>query len=92
MKRDLLEKKNDEVFPRQAIDYCLSNSNIKSKDLDAVAVASFISPFDDNLVKKSAWSVSDYIKEQNLRWKPYLIDKTDKEPKSLLEVFPEKIL
>ena len=40
-------KKNDEVFPRQAIDFCLANSNIKGKDLDAVAVASFITPFDD---------------------------------------------
>ena len=85
-------KKNDEVFPRQAIDFCLSNSNIKGKDLDAVAVASFITPFDDALVKKSRWSVSDYLKEQNLRWKPYLVDKTDKELKSLLEIFPEKIL
>ncbi len=48
-------KKNDEVFPRQAIDYCLSNSNITGKDLDAVAIASFICPFDDNLVQKSAF-------------------------------------
>ena len=71
-------KKNDEVFPRQAIDYCLSNSNLTGKDLDAVAVASFISPFDDNLVQKSAWTVNDYVKEQELRWKPFLVDKTDK--------------
>ena len=50
MRKGILEK-NDEVFPRHAIDYCLANSNIKGKDLDAV-VASFISPFDDNLVQK----------------------------------------
>lgn len=85
-------KKNDEVFPRQAIDYCLLNSNLQGKDLDAVAVASFISPFDDNLVQKSAWTVNDYIKEQEFRWKPYLLDKTDNELKSLQETFPEKIL
>tara|TARA_A100001015_G_scaffold320491_1_gene447052 strand:+ start:1109 stop:2914 length:1806 start_codon:yes stop_codon:yes gene_type:complete len=85
-------KKNDEVFPRQAIDYCLSNSNITGKDLDAVAIASFICPFDDNLVQKSAWTVNDYVKEQELRWKPFLVDKTDKKLKSLLEIFPEKIL
>ena len=85
-------KKNDEVFPRQAIDYCLSNSNLTGKDLDAVAVASFISPFDDNLVQKSTWTVNDYVKEQELRWKPFLVDKTDKKLKSLLEIFPEKIL
>ncbi len=85
-------KKNDEVFPRHAIDYCLANSNIKGKDLDAVAVASFISPFDDNLVQKSAWTVNDYLKEQEFRWKPFLVDKTHTKLKSLLEIFPEKIL
>ena len=59
--------------------------------LVAVAVASFLSPFDDNLVQKSAWTVNDYIKEQEFRWKPYLLDKTDNELKSLQETFPEKI-
>ena len=84
-------KKNDQVFPKNAIDYCLTNSNIEGKDLDAVAIASFISPFDDNLVQKCSWTVQDYIKEQRLRWKPYLVDKTCSEVKSLLEIFPEKI-
>ena len=84
-------KKNDEIFPKNAIDFCLKDSNICGQDLDAVAVASFISPFDDNIVNKSSWSVKDYLKEQEIRWKPFLVDKTDSEPKSLLEVFPEKI-
>lgn len=84
-------KKNDDAFPRQSIDYCLSHNNLTGKDLDAVAVASFISPFDDNLTQKFNWTVNDYLKEQVLRWKPFLIDKTDKELKSLQEVFPEKV-
>ena len=44
------------------------------------------------MVQKSAWTVNDYIKEQEFRWKPYLLDKTDNELKSLQETFPEKIL
>ena len=84
--------KNDEVFPKNAIDFCLNNSNIEGKDLDAVALASFISPFDANLVQKSSWTVQDYLKEQRMRWKPYLVDKTDTKPKTLKEVFQDKIL
>ncbi len=83
--------KNDESFPVNSINYCLNEAGIKPKDLDGVALASFISPFDDNLVRKSQWSVNDYLQEQSLRWKPYLVDKTISEPKSLLEIFPNKI-
>ena len=67
--------KNDESFPVNSINYCLKEAGIKPKDLDGVALASFISPFDDNLVRKSKWSVNDYLQEQKLRWKPYLVDK-----------------
>ena len=84
-------KKNDESFPLNSINYCLKEAGINPKDLDAVAVASFVSPFDDNLVRKSQWSVDDYLIEQNIRWKPYLIEKTVDKPKSLIETFPNKI-
>ncbi len=83
--------KNDEEFPRYSIDYCLKEAGLQPKDLDAVALASFISPFEDQLVRKSQWNISDYIKEQHFRWKPYLIDKVDDKPKSLLDVFPDKV-
>ena len=83
--------KNDEIFPKNSIDFCLKSNNINGHDLDAVAVASFISPSDEHLVQKSKWSIKDYIKEQKVRWKPFLVDKTDIVPKSLLETFPEKI-
>lgn len=83
--------KNDESFPINSINYCLKEAGIKAKDLDGVALASFISPFDDNLVKKSQWTINDYLNEQKFRWKPYLVEKKIKSPKSLLEVFPEKV-
>ena len=83
--------KNDESFPVHSIDYCLKEAGVSAKELDGVALASFISPFDDIVIKRSTWKVSDYLKEQELRWKPYLIEKNVNEPKSLLEIFPEKI-
>ena len=83
--------KNEIIFPSKAIKYCLRKAGIKAKDLDYVALASFISPFDDTLTRKNTWSVKDYLKEQNKIWKPYLVDKIHKHKKSVLEVFPKKI-
>ena len=56
--------KNEIIFPSKAIKYCLRKAGIKAKDLDYVALASFISPFDDTLTRKNTWSVKDYLKEQ----------------------------
>ena len=83
--------KNDEEFPEQSIAYCLSEAGLEPKDLDAVAIASLISPYEDHLVRKSQWTINDYLIEQYMRWKPYLIDKTDKKPKSLFDIFPMKV-
>jgi carbamoyltransferase len=83
-------KKNDEVFPRKSIHYCLKEAGINAKDLDAIAIASFVSPFDDIVVRRSQWSVEDYIYEQYQRWKPYLID-GDETLRSLIDIFPDKI-
>jgi len=82
--------KNDEVFPRRSIDYCLKEAGIAPSELDGVAIASLICPFDDTLVRKSQWTADDYLHEQYERWKPYLIEKSGR-LKSLLEIFPDKI-
>ncbi len=83
--------KNDEIFPAHSIDFCLKESNISASDLDAVAIASFDANFDQNLVHLSRWTVHDYLKEQYKRWKPFLIDKTDKEILPLSKLFPHKV-
>ena len=83
--------KNEIIFPINSIKYCLKEANIKTSELDYIAVASFISPFEDTITRKNQWTVKDYLKEQNLIWKPYLIDKTDKNKKSLIDVFFKKI-
>ena len=83
--------KNEIIFPINAIKYCLKEAKLKASDLDYVALASFISPFDDTITRKNQWTVSDYLKEQNEIWKPYLIEKIHKIKKSPVEIFPEKI-
>jgi len=84
-------KKNDEEFPKRSIEYCINYADIQPNQLDAIAVASLISPFDDQLVRKSQWTINDYLIEQHRRWKPYLVDKTHETLKSLQDIFPEKI-
>ena len=83
--------KNEIVFPINAIKYCLKEAKLKPSELDYVALASFISPFDDTITRKNQWTVNDYLKEQNKIWKPYLIEKIHKVKKSPIEIFPEKI-
>lgn len=82
--------KNDEVFPENAIRYCLDQAGIAPSDLDAVAIASFIAPFDDLAVRRSQWTTEDYLKEQHQRWRPYLIDKNATLP-SLIELFNDRL-
>jgi len=82
--------KNDEVFPEKAIGFCLDQGGIAPAELDAVAIASFIAPFDDLVVRRSQWTTEDYLKEQLLRWRPFLVDKNATLP-SLTELFGERL-
>ncbi|TQE84037.1 carbamoyltransferase C-terminal domain-containing protein [Leptospira noguchii] len=81
--------KNEDSFPANSIKYCLEEANLKSSDLDGAAIASISSPIDDIMLLKSRWTIDDYLKEQHLRWKPFLVN-GDKTLKSVLETFPEK--
>ena len=67
--------KNDERFPIHSINFCLKKAGIKNKDLDRVALASFIS-FDAALVRKVN-GASDYLIEQK-NMETFFIDKTTK--------------
>ena len=83
--------KNDEVFPKESIDYCLKYAGLESDDLDYVAIASFISSMEDIIVKRSQWNIQDYVYEQKKRWKPFLVEKKVTSPASALDIFPDKI-
>ena len=82
-------KKNDEIFPSKSINYCLNHAKIESKDIDYVAIASYVSPYEAMAFRKSQWSVQDYIRENNLKWKPYLIE--GKKLKPLSKIFKNKL-
>jgi carbamoyltransferase len=82
--------KNDEVFPAMSIDYCLAEAGIEASELDAVVFASEVCSFDELIVRKSQWTVEDYLKEQHERWRPQLLENSGK-LKSLIDVFPDKI-
>ena len=45
--------KNEIIFPINSIKYCLKEANIKTTELDYIAVASFISPFEDTITRKN---------------------------------------
>lgn len=81
--------KNDDSFPASSIKYCLEAAKISSSELDGAAIASFSSPIDDIMLFKSQWTIDDYLKEQHLRWKPFLVN-GENVLKSVLEIFPEK--
>ena len=85
-------KKNDEKYPVDSINFCLRKGNTTAQDLDAVAIASFLSgSYEDTLTRKSTWTVNDYLKEQHQKWLPRNYpEKCKIDPKSSLEMFPEK--
>ena len=67
----------------------LNFTNLQSNDLDLVVIVSENDPPRDYIVHRtSSFSVNDYVKEQELYWKPLLFEKTTK---NYLEIFKNKI-
>lgn len=82
-------RKNDMSYPYRAIDECLRIAGLEGKDLDAVALASRQAGPDDMRVRRySAFSVADWIREQNEFWRPTLYDSARV---SYPDVFADKI-
>lgn len=67
--------KNDDSFPENAINYCLSEAGISASELDLAVIASNIQEFNYQVTRHAKWSVEDYLKEQINYWKPMLYDK-----------------
>lgn len=64
-------KKNDERYPKDAIEYCLKMAGIKGSDLDQVTIASEMADVWHVLTRfYSTFSIQDYVKEQYDYWKP----------------------
>ncbi|MBI1388540.1 MAG: carbamoyl transferase [bacterium] len=69
--------KNDDAFPRQAIEWCLNYAGVEAKDLEYVAVASHHQDYFHQLTRPALWTVDNYIEEQHRYWKPRLLEKKD---------------
>lgn len=80
--------KNDERHPESAISFCLDAARIESASLDAVALASREMNYEQAAFQTSRWTVDDYLKEQQHRWRPALLD--GKPLPRMMDVFPEK--
>ncbi len=81
--------KNDEIFPSQSIQYCLSQAGLKSSDIDGVAIAGlFGASYNNTITRKSQWITDDYLKEQYFHWLPLM---QGSKSYSQVELFPDKV-
>ena len=82
--------KNDERYPKQAIDSLLKDHDITSMDIDAVCfVSDAWSPGYVLTRHYTSFTIEDYISEQQLIWYPRLFE--GKKNVSQISVFKEKL-
>ena len=82
-------KKNDERYPKEAIEYVLKAGNIKPQEIDLVAFATKIwKPYYILTRRYSTASVEDYLKEQKDYWYPRLYKHKNVR---YLDVFKDKL-
>lgn len=82
-------KKNDERYPKEAIEYVLKAGNIEPQEIDLVAFATKIwKPYYILTRRYSTASVADYLKEQKEYWYPRLYENKNIR---YLDVFKDKI-
>jgi carbamoyltransferase len=69
-------RKNDESYPREAIEYCFQHAAVRSGDeIDVVAVGSVQHDLWHRLAHYySGFDISDRVEEQHIYWKPVLCD------------------
>ncbi len=81
--------KNDERYPYQAINYILSENNIKKKDIDYVCfISKFWSPTYSLIRHYTKFSIDDYVKEQEDYWYKRIYQN---KKVSLIQIFKNKI-
>ena len=81
--------KNEDKFPKFSIEACLKDNNLKKKDIDYVAIASYLQQSDETLLNKhSTFTIKDYVKEQHQFWYPKIFLKKNLRLKN---IFKEKI-
>ncbi|MGY5142914.1 MAG: carbamoyltransferase C-terminal domain-containing protein [Candidatus Nitrosopumilus sp. bin_32a] len=67
--------KNQQGYPKNAIEYCLSEGNISKTDVDYIASATLDLPVMFEATKRyQNFSIHDYVKENEVYWKPKLLE------------------
>jgi carbamoyltransferase len=84
----LSRRKNDDVYPKLAIERCLAVAGLRSADLDVVAIAG--ERFDPKYVlcHRYGYSVQDRLREQRDYWYPRMYEHRDV---NYLDVFQDKL-
>ncbi len=69
-------KKNDESYPKEAIEYCLAYGGVKTGDeIDAVAIGSIQHDLWHRLAHYySGFNIDDRMEEQHIYWRPVLYE------------------
>ena len=82
-------QKNDERYPRQAIDYCMKEAGIKGDQIDIVAIPGQSLLFSTWVTRPfSTWSIKDHLRAQHEYWKPKIYGGKDV---SWTDVFSDKL-
>ncbi len=83
--------KNDERYPKEAIEYCLREGGVTSQELDAVACIGF--EWDPSYMLTghySRFSIADCLREQNVYWHPLFYGRKNS-VRHYLDVFKDKV-
>jgi carbamoyltransferase len=83
-------EKNDTCFPALSIEWILKECNIKSCEIDKVALASS-DGVDYIFLAKHKWSVDDYLQENSNYWKDKMLNKPGFDKSLFFDVMPHKI-
>ncbi len=82
-------KKNTQLYPKNAVEYCLKSQGLTVKDLDIIALAGHKANLNYYLVDRdSNFSVFDSVREQKEYWYPKLYKN---QYVSYLDIFSHKI-
>ena len=85
----ITRKKNDEAYPKEAIDHLLNEYSVDPKNIEQVVfVSKEWSPGWILSRHYTSFSTADYLKEQNEIWYPLMYENKKKSP---LEVFQHKL-
>ena len=83
-------KKNEYGYPEKSINKCLKSLNIKTSQIDSVAVSTKFLPPKYFMVKRNtSFKIKDYLKEQNKYWYPKIYQN---KKVSYLSLFKDKVL